>query len=153
MGSQNIRGIPPNRLHRNVDAPRKFVTAPPGVSDELKKEFDDLVRLMPAGFYLPAHRDALLQCCRIKLQLEALYERQQEPGYDPVPMDHRGRFYQNPVEVLVTKLRQEHHKWLTACRLTPSSAYNNRTVPRLDEEDVKNVLDEDAELQFLRSVV
>jgi len=138
-------------MARRVDAPKKYLSSPPGLPPRIKEEFDNLVRLMPAGFYVPAHRDALIELVRIKVKVDELYERTQQSGYDPVPLDQNGKWYTHPVEGLLRAARRDYITWMRACQLTPESAYNNKTVPRVPETEVE--AEKDPALSRLRGVV
>jgi len=129
------RGQKPNQYQRRVDAPRKFVAAPPNVPDDVKDAFDTLVRSMDPGFFVPADVEPLIQAAKCKVRLEELEAMQREPGYSPIYLDQNSNPRQHPLEMILKDMRTQYHKWLSACRLTPASVIDKKSASRPGPEE------------------
>jgi len=129
------RGPRPNQNQRRVDAPLKYVSAPPNVPNEIKDAFDALVRSMDPGFFVPADVEPLVQAAKCKVRLDELEAMQREPGYSPIYLDQNSNPRQHPLEGIIKDTRNQLRNWLTSCRLTPASVIDKKSASRPSPEE------------------
>jgi len=129
------RGPRPNQGQRRVDAPLKYVCAPPNVPDEIKEAFDTLVQSMDPGFFVPADVEPLVQAAKCKVRLDELEAMQREPGYSPIYLDQNSKPRPHPLESIIKDVRNQLRNWLTSCRLTPASVIDKKSASRPGPEE------------------
>jgi len=129
------RGPRPSQNQRRVDAPLKYVAAPPNVPNEVKDAFDAIVRTMDPGFFVPADVEPLIQAAKCKVRLDELEAQQREPGYSPFYLDQNSNPKLHPLEQLIARVRNDYRNWLTACRLTPASVIDKKSASRPGPEE------------------
>ena len=136
------RGQKPDSFNRRVDAPRKYVAAPPNVPDEVKDVFDALVQSMDPGFFVKADVEPLIQAAKCRVRLDELEAMQCEPGYSPIFLDQNSNPRPHPLESIVKDVRNQYRAWLTACRMTPQSVIDKKSANRPSPEETDPIHDD-----------
>ena len=149
----NVRGRKANKEQRAVDAPRRFITAPAHLPEEVRAIFDECARRMPPGFFTPAHIETLTQVAGSIKIVRDLEKMVYAPDFPYLVTGSMGSPVINPILREHSKQKTQLLAWLSRAKLSPSATYPSaKAVPNIDvEEEPEETTD--PRLQRLRSIV